>query len=137
MNKDNKRLLLALVSQHPSGKTVLRGSKTSNNDSVTHGDLVKGKGQGLIILLHGPPGVGKTLTAETIAVHTRRPLYAITCGDIGQSPREIEESLEHHFELAHKWGCVLLLDEADVFLAERQVGDVKRNAMVSGMICGD
>lgn len=26
-------------------------------------DLVLGKGAGLVILLHGPPGVGKTLTA--------------------------------------------------------------------------
>lgn len=131
MNKDNKRLLLALVSQHPSGK-ALRGGSKNKNDTIMQADLVKGKGQGLVILLHGPPGVGKTLTAETIAVHTRRPLYAITCGDIGQSPTEIEANLERHFDLAHKWGCVLLLDEADVFLAERAVGDIKRNAMVSG-----
>lgn len=26
-------------------------------------DMIKGKGKGLIFLLHGPPGVGKTLTA--------------------------------------------------------------------------
>lgn len=26
-----------------------------------------------------------------------------------------------HFNLAHRWGCVLLLDEADVFLAKRNV----------------
>jgi hypothetical protein len=29
--------------------------------------------------------------------------------------------MEQHFKLAHKWGCVLLLDEADVFLAKRNV----------------
>jgi hypothetical protein len=29
--------------------------------------------------------------------------------------------MENHFKLAHKWGCVLLLDEADVFLAKRDV----------------
>jgi hypothetical protein len=29
--------------------------------------------------------------------------------------------MEKHFRLAHKWGCVLLLDEADVFLAKRNV----------------
>lgn len=133
MDKDNQELLLALVSQHPSGKALLDKSMDANGaDVVTHQDLVKGKGQGLVILLHGPPGVGKTLTAETIAVHTRRPLYAITCGDIGQTPKDIEDNLERHFKLAHKWGCVLLLDEADVFLAERTPGDVKRNAMVSG-----
>ena len=28
--------------------------------------LSSGKGKGLVILLHGPPGVGKTMTAEGI-----------------------------------------------------------------------
>lgn len=82
-------------------------------------DLVKGKGKGLVILLHGLPGVGKILTAETVAAHTGRPLYPITCGDIGETARDVQLNLEHHFRLAHKWGCVLLLDEADVFLSER------------------
>ncbi|GME57580.1 hypothetical protein BJY00DRAFT_314164 [Neofusicoccum parvum] len=94
-------------------------------------DLVKGKGTGLIFLLHGPPGVGKTSTAETIASYTCRPLYPITCGDLGATPKEVEESLAHHFSLAHRWGCVLLLDEADVFLAKRDRDDVVRNGLVS------
>lgn len=29
-------------------------------------DHIKGKGKGLIFLLHGPPGVGKTLTADKL-----------------------------------------------------------------------
>lgn len=33
-------------------------------------DLVRGKGLGMIFLLHGPPGVGKTLTAGTYFVPT-------------------------------------------------------------------
>lgn len=96
-------------------------------------DLVKGKGKGLIILLHGAPGVGKTSTAETVAAYTGRPLYPITCGDIDTTPAEIEDKLWSHFKLAHKWGCVLLLDEADVFLAKRERGDIERNGIVSGI----
>jgi hypothetical protein len=42
-------------------------------------------------------------------------------GDIGTDAKEVEQNLEKHFTLAHKWGCVLLLDEADVFLAKRDV----------------
>lgn len=30
-------------------------------------DIIKGKGTGLILLLHGSPGTGKTLTAERYA----------------------------------------------------------------------
>ncbi|KAL2802438.1 P-loop containing nucleoside triphosphate hydrolase protein [Aspergillus granulosus] len=113
-------LLVALVQNHTSEK----GQKSSM-------DLVQGKGRGLFILLHGPPGVGKTSTAELIAAYTRRPLYSITCGDIGLTPRQIERKLSKHFSLANRWGCVLLLDEADVFLMKRDWRDMNRNALVS------
>lgn len=32
--------------------------------SVKMDDIIVGKGNGLVILLHGSPGTGKTLTAE-------------------------------------------------------------------------
>lgn len=35
-------------------------------------------------------------------------------------------------KLAQAWDCVLLLDEADVFLAQRSRNDVSQNALVSG-----
>ncbi|KAK6948964.1 hypothetical protein Daesc_009036 [Daldinia eschscholtzii] len=76
-------------------------------------DLVQGKGKGLTILLHGEPGVGKTSTAECVADHTKRPLFPVTCGDIGDNAQLVEANLERNFQLAHKWGCVLLLDEAE------------------------
>ena len=83
--------------------------------------------------MHGVPGVGKTSTAECVAAQTKRPLFPITCGDIGTNPRDVEERLDEYFDMAHKWGCVLLLDEADVFLAKREKGgDLQRNGVVSG-----
>lgn len=77
------------------------------------------------------PGVGKTSTAECVADKTKRPLFPITCGDIGESAIEVEKNLHHNFLLAHKWGCVLLLDEADIFLAKRNKTDLRRNAVTS------
>lgn len=53
-------------------------------------DLIAGKGQGLLILLHGGPGTGKTLTAESIAEAQEKPLYRVTCGDIGTEPESVE-----------------------------------------------
>jgi SpoVK/Ycf46/Vps4 family AAA+-type ATPase len=35
------------------------------------------------------------------------------------------------FELGKRWNCVLLLDEADVFLEERTLTDLQRNSLVS------
>ncbi len=69
-----------------------------------------------------------------MAEHTQRPLFAITCGDIGETAEEVERNLDRCFQLAHRWGCVLLLDEADVFLAQRSKTDLRRNALVSGKL---
>ena len=123
----HKDTLLALVKTHSQGKSLDVGLKAESRQM----DLVRGKGKGLIILLHGEPGVGKSSTAESVAEFTRRPLFQVTCGDIGESADEVERRLENHFQLAHKWGCVLLLDEADVFLEARSKTDLKRNAIVS------
>lgn len=49
-------------------------------------------------------------------------------GDIGYEPEDVERNMEKHFMLAHKWGCVLLLDEADVFLAKRNVRNFIRSS---------
>ncbi|OIW24488.1 P-loop containing nucleoside triphosphate hydrolase protein, partial [Coniochaeta ligniaria NRRL 30616] len=95
-------------------------------------DVVKGKGKGLIILLHGAPGVGKTSTAECVAANAGRPLFPITCGDLGaETAQEVEANLEGFFDLARKWNCVLLLDEADVFLSARVEGNIRHNSLVS------
>ncbi len=123
----HKETLLALVQTHSKGKKLEVGLQAESRQM----DLVRGKGKGLIILLHGEPGVGKSSTAESVAEFTHRPLFQVTCGDIGESADEVEKRLENHFQLAHKWGCVLLLDEADVFLEARSKTDLKRNAIVS------
>ena len=80
----------------------------------------------------GPPGVGKTLTAECIADLYERPLYSVTSGDIGTDPHSIEGKLRQIFDYAVNWNAVLLLDEADVFLAERNLESLSQNALVSG-----
>ncbi|KAK1701989.1 hypothetical protein BDP67DRAFT_538946 [Colletotrichum lupini] len=94
-------------------------------------DIITGKGNGLIILLHGSPGTGKTLTAESVAEIAEKPLYRVTCGDIGTEARDVEKYLETVMYLGKTWDCVLLLDEADVFLEERTMADLQRNSLVS------
>ncbi|KAI0162322.1 hypothetical protein GGR57DRAFT_453834 [Xylariaceae sp. FL1272] len=94
-------------------------------------DLIRGKGRGLVILLHGAPGVGKTATAEAVALWHRKPRFVITCGDLGFTPEKVESSLSEIFRLAHLWNCILLLDEADVFLSQREANALERNALVS------
>ncbi|KAH7215593.1 hypothetical protein DER44DRAFT_637613, partial [Fusarium oxysporum] len=122
----HKNMVLSLVSQHFRNKAAQR-----DRDSDEQVDIVRGKGKGLIILLHGAPGVGKTTTAEGVAEKFKKPLFQITCGDLGSSPNAVEDALQTNFALANRWGCILLLDEADVFLAERRRDYFNRNGLVA------
>ena len=164
LREGQKEMVQALVNTHFRDKATdlaqqLRGRK--DDEYIPDVDIVEGKGKGLVILLHGAPGVGKfcilrcgeiglyfiksdfpltylhyvgkTSTAECVAESSRKPLLPIICGDLGITAADVERSLEQKFELAEKWNCVLLLDEADVFLAQRTKTDLKRNALVSGM----
>lgn len=66
-----------------------------------------------------------------MAEEEQKPLYMITCGDLGTEAADLESKLRDVFDYATRWKAVLLLDEADVFLQERDVRDLKRNALVS------
>jgi SpoVK/Ycf46/Vps4 family AAA+-type ATPase len=94
-------------------------------------DVIQGKGKGLVAVLHGPPGTGKTLTAEGIAELLKRPLYMVSAGELGTDSRTLEAELNKILDIAHSWGAVLLLDEADIFLEKRTIQDIHRNALVS------
>ncbi|KAJ3544217.1 hypothetical protein NM208_g3182 [Fusarium decemcellulare] len=130
IDKEYKQMVKGLVASHLRKKQLEKeypGAIRANQSQ----DIIYGKGRGLVILLHGVPGVGKTATAEAAAFEYGKPLFAITCGDLGLTPKEVEESLTNIFRLAHLWQCVLLFDEADVFLAQRSRYDLTRNALVS------
>ena len=128
-----KKLLRAIVKNHVrDAKKIL--SEQEENPEEFQMDRVKGKGKGLSILLHGAPGVGKTATAECVAAQLNRPLLPITCGDISTNVRQAEEKLQEYCALAYRWRCVLLLDEADVFLAKREKNEMARNSLVSGQL---
>jgi len=45
---------------------------------------------------------------------------------------DVEATFEKHFAFANQWGYILLLDEADIFLASRTTTDHLRNSSVSG-----
>ncbi|PTB62054.1 hypothetical protein BBK36DRAFT_61797, partial [Trichoderma citrinoviride] len=97
-----KGLIESLVKGHESG-------------SVSFDDVIAGKGQGLIFLLHGEPGLGKTLTA----------------GELSTAVDRVEERLNNIFELTKRWNAVSLLDEADVLLCKRNSAEMDRNAVVA------
>lgn len=94
-------------------------------------DVIQGKGKGIICLLSGPPGVGKTLTAEAVAENLKVPLHMLSSGDLGSDPWEVERELNSILELVARWNAILLLDECDVFLEARSTHELERNKIVS------
>lgn len=129
-------------------KNMIRGLVSAHeHEDRFFDDIIQGKGRGITILLHGTPGVGKTLTAgrksaytsirtanhslESVAEYTKRPLYAITAADFADKVSKTEKNLVKILELASRWKAVLLIDEADVFLEQRSFANMERNAIVS------
>ena len=110
-------------------KALVESHKYHPAESID--DVIQGKGKGLVAVLHGPPGTGKTLTAEGISELLKCPLYMVSAGELGTDPRTLEAELQKILDIAHAWGAVLLLDEADVFLEKRTIQDIHRNALVS------
>lgn len=92
-------------------------------------DVIKGKGQGAVILCAGPPGTGKTLTAEVYCEVAKRPLYSVQCSQLGLEADALEKALLRVFSRAQRWNAILLLDEADVYVTERGT-DMEQNAIV-------
>jgi len=113
----------------PDEKAKLLKSLFTADTSSLFGDMLKGKHGGMIILANGRPGTGKTLTAEVFAEYTKRPLYAVAVGELGLDLESIERNLQRIFRRVTKWNAVLLLDEADIFLAKRDE-NIERSAIV-------
>jgi SpoVK/Ycf46/Vps4 family AAA+-type ATPase len=117
VDEETKELVQALVEHQ------IAGQKST--------DIIDRKGNGLIILLHGGPGTGKTFTAESVAEMAEKPLFRITCGDIGTEPEKVENYLDSVLHLGKIWDCIVLIDEAEVFLEQRNLNNLERNALVS------
>jgi SpoVK/Ycf46/Vps4 family AAA+-type ATPase len=77
-------------------------------------------GRGTTLLFSGPPGVGKTATAEAIAHALGRPILVASVAElqscwVGQT----EKAIVRVFREAAEAGAVLFWDEADAFFHER------------------
>ncbi|KAJ8089446.1 hypothetical protein PM082_014695 [Marasmius tenuissimus] len=116
----------------PDGrKSLLQALVEAHHRELGFDDFIKGKGHGLVVNLFGPPGVGKTFSAEATSEHVKRPLYLVGAGDLTTQPTTLDHALERVFEVATAWKAIVLIDEADVFLEERSLHELHRNAMVA------
>jgi hypothetical protein len=112
----------------PPEQTDLIDILTAEMD-VLMDDIVAGKSGGTTVLCAGPPGVGKTLTAEVYSEIIRRPLYRVHSGQLGLNVAAMETALKEVLTRAQRWGAVMLIDEADVYIKKRD-DNITMNAVV-------
>jgi hypothetical protein len=97
---------------------------------VLRDDFIDGKSGGTTILCKGLPGLGKTLTAEVYSEVVGKPLYRVHSGQLGITAESVEANLTDILRRAERWGAILLLDEADVYIRQRD-NDLQHNAIVA------
>lgn len=77
-------------------------------------------GRATSVLLTGPPGTGKTMTAHVIARELCLPLYQVNLACVADKYiGETEKHLEEIFSFAEKADVVLFFDEADSLFGKR------------------
>ncbi|KAL3770654.1 hypothetical protein ACHAWU_004353 [Discostella pseudostelligera] len=86
------------------------------------------------LLLHGPPGTGKTMFAKGLAQHSGLEFAILTGGDIAPLGRDAVTEIHKLFEWAKtsRKGLLLFVDEADAFLQSREttkISEDQRNAL--------
>ena len=84
-------------------------------------------GRCVSVLLSGPPGTGKTMTAQVLASRLGLALYKVDLSQIvDKYIGETEKRLRQVFDQAEKSNLVLFFDEADALLGKRsEVKDAK------------
>lgn len=89
----------------------------------------KNKGMYRNILMHGPPGTGKTMFAKKLAKHSGMDYAILTGGDVAPMGREGVTAIHKVFDWANstRKGLLLFVDEADAFLRKRSSENISEN----------
>ena len=96
---------------------VVMGKKTRE---AIEDALVEIRNKGLSLLFAGPPGTGKTMTAEAIARVLKKPLMIVNYSQLENMwVGETEKNIEAVFQEAVKNDAVLFFDEADAVFHRR------------------
>lgn len=77
-------------------------------------------GKGLSMLFAGPPGTGKTMSAQVVAKELQMELYKIDLSQvISKYIGETEKNLHEIFQEGRKSGAILFFDETDALFGKR------------------
>ncbi|KAG1806459.1 uncharacterized protein HD556DRAFT_1436418 [Suillus plorans] len=71
---------------------------------------------GLVILLHGPSGTGKTATVEAIAEHFKRPLHSLAVCSLPLDTTSLVDTLTSRLDIARSWNAIILIEAGDILM---------------------
>ncbi|KAK8079023.1 hypothetical protein PG994_002830 [Apiospora phragmitis] len=124
----HKQMVKSLIAQH------LRGKRETTEDD-DYSDIIRGKGERLPRNLEILTSRSLFFKSRVVSTFVYNPILQSfpnthgAAGDLGVWASDVERALEQNFSLANRWGCILLLDEVDVFLAARTPTDTLRNGL--------
>ncbi|WP_028234512.1 ATP-binding protein [Pseudobutyrivibrio sp. MD2005] len=95
--------------------------KIKNRVEKKHGIKRSGAyGNGVSVLLCGPPGTGKTMAAQVISKELSLPLYRVDLSQlISKYIGETQKNINEIFDQARKSNVILFFDEADALFSKR------------------
>lgn len=92
------------------------------------------RGPGYRLLLSGLPGTGKSMAAEALATTLDRPLIKLDLSSVlSKWLGETEKLLAQVFDVAESASAVLVLDEAESLLRQRESGSQGNHALATGV----
>ncbi|KAG2155138.1 uncharacterized protein EDB93DRAFT_1131428 [Suillus bovinus] len=71
---------------------------------------------GLVILLHGPSGTGKTATVEAIAEHFKRPLHTLSVCSLPLDTNLLVDTLTSRLDVVRSWNAIVLIETGDILM---------------------
>mmetsp|Transcript_21674 Transcript_21674/g.31956 ORF Transcript_21674/g.31956 Transcript_21674/m.31956 type:complete len:577 (+) Transcript_21674:161-1891(+) len=135
--ESSKRLTGLGISAEDSMKGIVLEEKLDSQlrtIAVSTSHTKKNKAPFRHLLLHGPPGTGKTMFARNLAHNSGLDFAVFTGGDIAPLGRDAVTELHKLFDWAKtsRKGLLLFVDEADAFLQSREtnrISEDQRNAL--------
>lgn len=74
--------------------------------------------RGLVIVIHGSRGTGKTFTVECISAYVRKPALYVSASSLGDRPDAMKQSLRYFLHVGKDLDSVLVIPDAHTFLME-------------------
>lgn len=76
----------------------------------------------------------KLFIVEAISEKFHLPLYTVSLGELGTTAREVDAAINNILALCAQWKAIVLLDEGDALLEQREKGKLQMNSLTGVLL---